>query len=131
MFSLLSLPSLTCPTHNDIYIPSARPRLTIDILSSEKKNSICSWWQQSVCLFLLVFVLGSICPSIYLAEILMLISMIIRFTQSTESSAILIPNASSQGLFFLPLDTTSPLLDPPGILQCLNVRNYPVNKIDE
>ena len=35
----------------------------------------------------------------------MLNSMIIRFTQSTEGGAILIPDASAQGLFLRPLDT--------------------------
>ena len=35
----------------------------------------------------------------------MLNSMIIRFTQSTEGGAILIPDASLQGLFLRPLDT--------------------------
>ena len=52
-----------------------------------------------------VSVLGSISFPIYLAKILMLNSMIIRFTQSTEGGAILIPDASSQGLFLRPLDT--------------------------
>ena len=51
MFSLLSLPSLTCPTHNDIYIPSAPPRLTIDILSAEKKNSLHLQLVATICMF--------------------------------------------------------------------------------
>ena len=69
-------------------------------------NSCC--WYQERCTDnhdIFVSVLGSISFFIYLAKILMLNSMIIRFTQSTEGGAILIPDASFQGLFLRSLDT--------------------------